>query len=246
MKRLGWGWWLLLALLLPLCAVAQLPSTLLGWMLENRSQGLVKLAAADGTLWHGSGQLAIGDQALLERLRWQWQPRELLQGRFTYRLEADQGGAMLRLGWKRLELQQLELGFAAAPLVGLDRRLQPFQLGGRIRLASPGLTVSPSQIDGGLTVDWQQASSPLVPTLPQLGDYRAVLSPQGDSWQFQVQTLNGQLQLDGGGNWSPKTGLHGEIGVRAAPGAENLVGPLLAQIGPGAPTERRRLKLNVR
>lgn len=246
MKKLGWSWWLLLALLLPLFAIAQLPSTLLGWMLENRTQGMVKLAAADGTVWNGGGQLAVGGQALLEKLRWQWQPRELLQGKLAYRLEADQGGALLRLGWKKLELQHLDIGLAAGPLGGIDRRLQPFQLGGRVKLASPGLTVSADRIEGGLTVDWLQASSPLVPTLPQLGDYRAVLSPQGDIWQFQVQTINGQLQLDGGGNWSPRSGVVGEIGVKAAPGAEGLVGPLLTQIGPGAPTERRVLKLNVR
>lgn len=246
MRRLGTFWWVALALLTLLFLLLRLPASLLGSVLESQTAGQLKLAAAEGTIWQGSAQPVLQGNALAERLSWRWQPKVLLQGKLGYQLKLDQGGALLNIGLRSLELLDANLGLPAAPLLQLDARSKPYGLAGQLQLSTGRFLWKAGKPEGQLILDWRNAASSLVPAVQPLGDYRATLSPAGEHWQMQLSTLSGPLQLNGQGNWDAKQGLQAEIGLKAANGSEGLLAPFLNQVGAGSPDSERRLRFNFR
>lgn len=132
-------------------------------------------------------------------------------------------------------------------LVGLGAPWNTLQLGGVVRLASPGLTVESAQgrlsFTGRAELQIEGLSSRLS-TLDTLGDYRLAIDGQpqaGGSALLTLSTLRGPLQLSGSGQWgagaaqgggsSASSGLRFRGEARAAPGAEGALNNLLNVIG---------------
>ena len=122
----------------------------------------------------------------------------------------------------------------SAWLGGLGTPWNTLQLGGWMRLSSPGLSVESVQgrwrFDGRAELALDAISSRLS-TLPSLGSYRvAVSSVAGGDAGIQLQTTEGPLQLSGSGQWTAaKLRFRGE--ARAAEGAESVLNNLLNIIG---------------
>jgi general secretion pathway protein N len=124
----------------------------------------------------------------------------------------------------------------AAVLSGLGTPWNTLQLGGTLRLSSPGARIELLEgrwrLQGQLTVDLNGISS-RVSTLDELGSYRATLSGQtagSTTTTLQVQTLSGALQVSGQGQWvGPQLRFRGE--AAAAQGAETALNNLLNIIG---------------
>jgi len=245
MKRLGKRWYALLALLILIFIGIRLPASLAAAALASKSDGKIKLAAVTGTLWHGQGQLVIGDTAVWQSLQWDWQAGELLHGALGFLIAADGGHAALHLRPTAVEIADMDISAPATPILQLDPRAAGFGLTGRLRLSATQLRVG-KQPSGSLALDWQQAGSQRIPVPSELGNYRANLTPNGDAWKVQLTTLSGPFQLSGEGEWHATTGLAAEIVAKAAPGSEGQLAPLLNQMGPGEPQQERRMRFNFR
>lgn len=246
MTSLNWKWWLSLSVLSGIALVLSLPASVLGSVLSMETNGKFKLVASEGTLWNGQGQPTIGDAALGERISWTWQPKALLKGKLAFDLQLDNGHAKLILGLSSAELQDADLTIAATPLFQLDQRGRAYGLSGQLRLASPNFHYQAGKPAGLLTLDWLNAASSLVPAVNPLGTYRTTLTPAKDGWHLQVASLDGALQINGGGDWQDAQGFSMDIGLRANAGAETALAPFLNQIGAGEANAERRLRFNFR
>jgi general secretion pathway protein N len=98
----------------------------------------------------------------------------------------------------------------SALLGGLGTPWNTLQLGGTIRMLSPGMTVEWVQgrllLDGNLDIEVAQASSRLS-TLDTLGTYRLSINGNagrpGEPPQVNLVTVDGALKLSGSGTWTP-------------------------------------------
>jgi general secretion pathway protein N len=225
-----------------------------GWIanaVSAASGGRVLLTDARGTLWRGSalpvltgGEGSRDAAALPDRLEWRLglsglTPELRLRQPCCLRGEVR---ALVSPGWGRVGLRLLPdqgttIGqWPAALLAGLGTPWNTMQMGGTLRLTSPGLAVESVQgrlrFSGDAALDIAHASS-RVSTLDQLGSYRLLL--KGDAAGSAPATVNlitvdGALRLTGSGEWGA-TGLRFRGEAEAATGSESALNNLLNIIG---------------
>jgi general secretion pathway protein N len=209
------------------------------------------LTDARGTLWSGSalpvltgGPGSRDASALPGRLEWNLAWRGLgaeLRARQACCLRGEVR-ALIRPGFGRFAVQVLPaesttLGqWPAGWLAGLGTPWNTLQLGGTLRLTSPGLTVDWVQgrvrFSGEASLDVANASS-RVATLDTLGSYRLTLrgnAASGDAASLNLITVDGALRLSGQGEWTG-TGLRFRGEAQAAEGSETALNNLLNIIG---------------
>ncbi|HEY6136086.1 MAG TPA: type II secretion system protein N [Rubrivivax sp.] len=237
-------WGALLGALVAFIAFA--PAAWLASALASATGQRLLLADARGTVWSGSATVVLtggpGSRdaaALPGRLAWALG----LKGtalELRLRQACCLNGTvplLLRPGLGRLSvtLPSMPEGIGewpAAWLAGLGTPWNTLQLGGSLRLASPGATVESVQgrwrLDGGLALELASISSRLT-TLDALGSYRADIrgnAAGGDTATLQLSTLGGPLQLSGAGQWAgPKFRFRGEAVAAedAAAALDNLL-----------------------
>jgi general secretion pathway protein N len=197
------------------------------------------LTDARGTLWSGSalpvltgGPGSRDASALPGRLEWHLAWRGLgaeLRARQACCLRGEVR-ALLRPGFGRFAVQVLPaesttLGqWPAGWLAGLGTPWNTLQLGGTLRLTSPGLTL-----------DWVQGRVRFSgeATLDTLGSYRLTLrgnAASSDAASLNLITVDGALRLSGQGEWTG-TGLRFRGEAQAAEGSEAALNNLLNIIG---------------
>ena len=250
-RRAAFRWSLVGAALgVLLTVIACAPATwLAGWIADRTDQRLL-LADARGTVWSGSAVAVLGggpgsrDAASLPgRLEWTLGVRGLglelraaqaccLNGEVAVRVHPGFG----RIGVTLVPPSGWVARWPTAVLGGLGTPWNTMQLGGSVRLSSPGLTVESAQgrwrLDGRAEIEFVDVSSSLS-TLATLGSYRLVLS--GDPaapgiTQLALSTAQGALQIVGNGTFGPG-GLHFRGEATAAPGNEAALASLLNIIG---------------
>ncbi len=209
------------------------------------------LTDARGSIWNGSalpvlsGGVGSRDaSALPGRIEWQMG----LRG-FGLEVRARQAcclrgevRALVKPGFGGMSLQLLPgesntVGqWPTAWLAGLGTPWNTLQLGGTLRLTSPGLTVEWVQgrvrFSGEASLDVANASS-RVATLDTLGSYRLVLrgdAARGAAATVSLLTVEGALRLSGQGEWVG-TGLRFRGEAQAAEGSETALNNLLNIIG---------------
>jgi general secretion pathway protein N len=181
------------------------------------------LADARGTVWSGSavpvltGGPESRDAAYLPgRLEWSLSPR-LYGVEVAVRQDCCVNGTMLIQIRPGLSRTRATLTPAAgtvgqwpnAWLGGLGTPWNTLQLGGSVRLASPGVTIESVEgrwrLDGRVDFELDSVSSRLT-TLETLGSYKVTLTGgggAGNATLLSLSTLDGPLQLTGSGTWGP-------------------------------------------
>jgi len=184
----------------------------------------VILADARGTIWSGSAVPVLSggpdsrDASYLPgRLEWSLSPR-------FYGVEVGLRQACCIDGTTRVQIRP-GLGRLRATVVpqasgavgvwpsawlgGLGTPWNTLQLGGSVRLSSPGFSVERVEgrwrLDGKLDLDLEGVSSRLT-TLETLGSYRVTVtggSGPGGATLLSLSTQDGPLQLTGSGTWGP-------------------------------------------
>jgi general secretion pathway protein N len=225
-----------------------------GWIANGvaaASGGRVLLTDARGTLWRGSalpvvtgGEGSRDAAALPDRLDWRLgfaglAPELRLRQACCLRGEVRM---RIRPGWGRYAVQVTPtqgttIGqWPAALLTGLGTPWNTMQMGGTLRLTSPGLTIESVQgrmrFTGDASLDIAHASS-RVSTLETLGSYRFTLrgdAASTDAAKLDLVTLDGALRLSGSGQWSA-SGLRFRGEATAAEGSEPALNNLLNIIG---------------
>lgn len=186
--------------------VALAPATLIDARLERASDGRLRLASAEGTLWSGAGWIEIRDAAgragIAKRLAWRVLPESLLHGWLVAEVELDQAAKPfpVTLSLSRIEIADAGIDLPAAALgLGMPR-LAPFRLTGDVMVSIPHLSLEDGRMHGDATLQWRGAGSALTPISP-LGDYEVRFKAAGSGVQAVLRTLEGPLQLEGKGTW---------------------------------------------
>ena len=231
--------------------LAYAPAAWLATAVASATGNRLLLTDARGTLWHGSalpvltgGPGSRDASALPGRLEWNLAWRGLgaeLRARQACCLRGEVR-ALIRPGFGRMTVQVLPgqsttLGqWPAGWLAGLGTPWNTLQLGGTLRLTSPGLTVEWVQgrvrFSGEAALDVAHASS-RVATLDTLGSYRLSLrgdAASGDAATVNLITIDGALRLSGQGQWTAN-GLRFRGEAQAAEGSETALNNLLNIIG---------------
>jgi general secretion pathway protein N len=231
--------------------VACAPAAWLASAVASATDDRLLLTDARGTLWDGSalpvltgGPGSRDASALPDRLEWRVALRGLgieLRARQACCLRGEVR-ALISPGFGRMTVQVLPgqsttLGqWPTGWLSGLGTPWNTLQLGGTLRLTSPGLTVESVQgrmrFSGEAALDVAHASSRIA-TLDTLGSYRLTLSgdaASGDAASLRLVTIDGALRLTGQGEWAGK-GLRFRGEAQAAEGSETALNNLLNIIG---------------
>ncbi|HNM41303.1 MAG TPA: type II secretion system protein N [Giesbergeria sp.] len=239
-----WGWALAGALagVLP-ALLAFAPAHWLATAVGRASGQQIQLQAPSGTVWTGSAQLVLtggpGSQdraALPARLHWHLRPT---WGGLRAELRADcctPTPLLLRLGLRwggaRVALADGQSQWPAAVLTGLGTPWNTLQPQGQLLLQTTGLqaewTAGRLAVAGSAQLDALAMSSRLS-TLKPMGSYRITLQG-GEAVALQLQTLQGDLQLSGSGQWvGQRLRFAGE--ASATPEREGALSNLLNIIG---------------
>lgn len=189
-----------------LALVATAPATLIDARLQRASDGRLRLAEAQGTVWSGAGQLEIRDargrNGVAKPLTWHLRPGDLLRARLGYEIGLDPGSRPfpVTVFASRIELADADIGLPAATLGYLVPRLAPLGLSGEVNVQVQRLSIGPRLTRGSATLQWRNAGSALSPVSP-LGEYELRLAGDGPAVHVTLATLQGPLQLDGQGSW---------------------------------------------
>ena len=231
--------------------VAFVPAAWLANGVATATGGRLLLTDARGTLWRGSalpvitgGEGSRDAAALPDRMEWRLgltglTPELRLRQACCLRGEVR---ALVSLGWGRVAVQVLPdqgttlAQWPAALLSGLGTPWNTIQMGGTLRLTSPGMRVESVQgrfrFTGEATLDIAHASS-RVSTLDTLGSYRLTLhgvAASGDATTVNLITVDGALRLSGSGQWNA-SGLRFRGEATASEGSEPALNNLLNIIG---------------
>ncbi|MCD0505512.1 type II secretion system protein N [Bordetella petrii] len=191
-----------LAALALLCALlAALPVLPARWMmLALPDNAMLALADADGTVWRGSGQLALGPpgarRLLSEPVSWQWRNGALEVSHAWLR-----GPVRVRPGLTGVRVSGQNLRMPATALASFGAPLNTVAPGGQIEVQWQAFT--PGQLPAAGTLAearWTQASSALSHVKP-LGNYLLRISGGDEGVKLALSTESGVLSASGEGQW---------------------------------------------
>jgi len=205
-----------------LALVAFAPAAWLSAAVASSTDQRLLLAEARGTIWDGSavpiltgGRDSRDASALPGRLEWTLVPRGLgLDLRLRHNCCLNGTVVVnLRPGLGRVAATVAPSGnwvaqWPSAWLSGLGTPWNTMQLGGVVRLVTPGFTVESVQgrwrLNGHADIELKNVSS-RVTTLDTLGSYRLSLAGGGANdngpTRLNLSTQEGPLQLTGSGTW---------------------------------------------
>lgn len=183
------------------------PATLVDSGLRHASQGRLRLAEAQGTLWSGSGQIEVRDTGgrtgVAKSLAWRVAPESLLRGHLVCEVELDQAITRfpMKISLSRIELANADISLPATVLSLGVPKLAPLGLTGDVLLHIASLTIERKGMQGNATLQWRDAGSVLTPISP-LGDYELRLDGEGATIHAYLRTIQGPLRLEGKGSWA--------------------------------------------
>jgi len=231
--------------------VAFAPAAWLASAVASATNQKLLLADARGTIWSGSavpvltgGPGSRDASALPGRMEWTLGLKGL-----GFELRARQACCLngtvaleVRPGFGRMNMVLVPppggwIGqWPSAWLGGLGTPFNTLQLGGAIRLTSPGITFESVQgrwlVRGRADIELLNASS-RVSTLDTLGSYRLTLNSDpanAGTAQLTLSTVEGALQLNGNGTWGAG-GVRFRGEARAASADDAALSNLLNIIG---------------
>jgi general secretion pathway protein N len=187
--------------------LANLPASWLGFALERASRGALSLGEPAGTVWKGSGLLALrsgGAFRGIADIEWRTNPLSVLAGRLSVTLSGAAPEAGLRasvslgLGAGSVRFQNVEANAPAAllePLVPAAAFAKPE---GRLRVLADSFEIGGTGVVGAASVEWIDAG---VLQVRGLGDYRLQITGSGERAAVKLATLRGDLRLAGEGEW---------------------------------------------
>lgn len=193
------------------------------------------VGAVQGNLWQGHGQLILfdGDQsrAIPGRLQWRVQPLAWFKkGTPLLTLQHDslvQPVSLIRTE-QGFQMSASQLQFPANWLEATGTPWNTLRPAGAIRLNWGVITVGQAF---AVTLRWQDAQSALSVVKP-LGNYEVLVDfAQNGAMTARLNTLSGDLKLEGQANWNASSGFAFTGYASASPSQEAALTGLLSQMG---------------
>lgn len=251
-KALGWtrlaaaGIALYLVLL-----IATLPAGWAGALLTRVSQGQLRLQDPQGSLWQGSGTIAIqrAGAQLQNRVHWNLQPLWLLTGqlRAAVKSEGDIAlQAIVSFGYHRLRVQDLNGEFAASHAQAFYAPAMLLSPTGQIKVNASEFDLGKAGFNGEARLTWSSAGSKLGGA-GEIGDYLLVASGQNGAAALRIETLRGDIRIDARGNWQANADGSLTLEGTLIPGnREAMLGPLMSALNARKDGDRYPIHLNTR
>ena len=199
------------------------PAAWLAPLIERKTGQHFTLADAQGTLWSGSGYLALINHSEISatsttsttpttsvslivpgRFEWTLSPWMLLGEVDAQVTNSQLLDHVLTVSgsWRKWQLGAFNLRLPASQLVLLGSPLNTLRPSGDMHLVASSLTLIPKseglEIHGAMQLNLTEIASALSPVKP-LGNYRVEFEWQGKHAQLTLATLSGALQLKGSG-----------------------------------------------
>ncbi len=200
-SRLLWGFGLVLLFVVLLLVTA--PATVLTRTASSAVPGL-GFSGVSGSLWHGNVALLRYDSLVLQNLRWQLSPWQLLLGRAAVQFEFNDGldqrgqGSLVARASGAIDAHDVSVQTSAQALQPLVR-LAGVSLGGSVQLELATLSLQGErfeQVQGRLI--WQQAVVRTPLGEPRLGSYAVDLGGDGEGGiNASLTDIDGVLGLTG-------------------------------------------------
>ncbi len=189
------------------------PARWAGWGVARLSQGRLSLTQATGNLWRGQGELILFQSNTSPyyagRVTWRINPLPVIIGRLSFSTQVSgtdmQLDGNIDLSRGTVQLHNVKAEFPSVlittfyPVAGL---IAP---SGRLRFNASTLLIGRSEIKGEADLLWQNAASSLSSVNP-LGDYRLYLNGRGKVATVSLETMRGDLRLNGQGEWRVEEG----------------------------------------
>jgi general secretion pathway protein N len=182
--------------------IFEAPASLLDARLAAISQGRVRIADAEGTLWRGSGELVLSASGIRRPVSWQIDGWPLLRGELRGSFTDPTGAQSIGgfdAGGDRFELHGIDLGL---PMDALLRALGApsflAAVGGQVTLHVERFARGPDALDAQVAAQWSNASVP-GPRDDRiaLGDVRAELSGIGHEVPGTITNEGGEVAIQG-------------------------------------------------
>jgi general secretion pathway protein N len=209
------------ALLLAVALAITAPASLLDARLAALSDGRLRIADAEGTLWNGSGELLLLPGGTRRPLVWHIDAWPLLRGEIKGTLAGEPSAtrpAEFAYSDKRAELRRFDLSLPMESVLlsaGVPAALAA--AGGSVAAHVERLVQSPAAIDAQLTLQWRDASlpGPRPGTRIALGDVRLDVDGRGPEIAGALSNRGGDVEIAG---WVA-------VGAAAAPRVDATVRP---------------------
>jgi general secretion pathway protein N len=247
-----------------LCALGVLvvsaPAVWLDWGVAQATQGRVRLAQAQGTVWNGSARIVLADLrdarqtqsdlggrsdraersggalaglSIPGAFSWALQPGALLSGRIELDLRHSSQTLPSRIS-AGLSGVAITRGAMSLPSLALERLGSPWNSlrpAASVQLAWDDWQFDPQGRARGRVVVELSGVSAAVSSVRPLGTYRGELVSSGEQARVILSTLTGPLHLEGNGQWTRRSGLSMTAQAWADPQESDRLQPMLSLMG---------------
>lgn len=209
------------------------PATLFDAVLRRSSDGKLRLAEAQGTIWSGGGRLELrgadAKQGAGKPVSWRLLPGALLGGRLSYTLEMGRTPFVVSLAPSGLEIGEVDITLPASILGVAFAKLAPLEPTGDLQLRVDQFALSRPGLRVSAVLRWLNAGSAHSPVSP-LGDYELKFDSAGNPPRIALHTLRGILTITGKGNWSSTDIFSFRASLSVPPAQRRQLAPLLGLI----------------
>lgn len=190
------------AVVLLLAAVAALaPAALLDWRLAAVTQGRLRLADSEGTVWNGRGVLTDAPGTWSAPLAWRVQPVALLGGVLDVTLNPVRGAieprGEIRLSQSDITLKNVVLSLPAAALPSASSDPAIVTLFGEITVEAEALRWDRRSGDGVLHARWPSARIAAAGVTAVLGTLTMQLVPRDAHLAGTIANTGGDVRIAG-------------------------------------------------
>ena len=218
------------------CLLIAAPAWLLAWWVAHATDNVASLERPEGVVWRGRASTLViavpgSDRQRFSNVTWRVSGARLLKGQLVVEVNVDskdtKGSGTLAVEPRAIQLLQSNLTLPASATAAFFPALQLVRARGEITVRIKDLLIRRDSALGDAEMEWINASTGLSAVNP-LGTYRVLAKAKDGPVQFEIITLNGALQLAGGGAWSATQGLSFSGTAQANPSqAANLRNLLL-------------------
>jgi general secretion pathway protein N len=248
------GWMVLALLVIVATVLVSAPAGLGDVLLARLTDGRVRLAQAQGSIWSGEARVVVVQStpgasqaegrsqrpplevlqglAVPGVLHWQIRPLALLAGVLDASLQWQGMAEPVRLEGSatRVSLSAGAMELPALALANLGSPWNTIRPTATLALQWQALRISREGLNGNIAVELRDVSSAMAAVSP-LGSYHVEVQAEGPQATLTLSTVTGALKLSGKGRWSAASGLQFSAQARAADSERERLDSLLNLIG---------------